>query len=337
MKILYKQLDTHLKKPILPVYLICSDVPLLVQEVRDSIRKAAQQQGFEQGELFFIEIGFNWQALDTAINNLDLFSKKTFIEIRNSQAKFDERGIQILLRYLKNPPSNKRLLIITKKLTEIQKKTKWYKAVAALGAVIPLWPISYQELPIWITQRLKKFNIIANVESINLLAKLTEGNLLATQQAIEKLYLLYQNKLICPKAVRAVINDNACFTVFDLTEAVLLGETSRVTRILLALKLVNKESTPLILWALTQELRNIYIFFQELKNGKSLTQLLASQRRQTRKQALKVALSRLNPQIIIKLLQHSKKVDWIIKGVIPGNAWQELETLSLSLSGKELR
>lgn len=337
MQIPYKQLDTHLnQQSLLPMYLICADIPLLVQEARDSIRQAARKQGFQQGELFFIETGFNWQTLDTAIDNFNLFAEKTFIEIRNPQAKFDERGTQILLRYLESPPATKRLLIITNKLTVTQQKKKWYQAVAESGAVIPLWPISTQELPTWITQRLKKFNLTADVESINLLSKLTEGNLLATQQAIEKLYLLYQNTQIHPKAISTIINDSACFTVFNLTEAALLGKKSRITRILLALKLAEKEAAPLVLWALTRELRNLYMFFQELKNGKSLTQLLTSQR-QMRQQPLKVALSRLNPQIIAKLLQRSKRIDWIIKGVIPGDAWQELEALSLAIAGKELR
>ena len=336
MQISRERLDTHLKQPLLPVYLICSDVPLLAQETRDSIRQAAQQQGFHRRELFFIEIGFNWQVLNTTIDNLSLFSEKMFIEIRNPQAKFDKKGTQILLCYLNNPPPNKRLLIITNKLKTFQQKTIWYKAVAELGAVIQLLPISQQELPTWIAQRLKKFNITADIESINLLAELTEGNLLATQQAIEKLYLLYQNKPLHPQAISAVINDSACFTVFDLTEAALLGKKSHVIRILLALKFVDKWAAPLVLWVLTRELRNIYVLFQELKNGKSLTQLLASQW-QTHRQPLKIALSRLDPHTIKKLLQHSKRVDWIIKGVIPGNAWQELEALSLALAGKELR
>ena len=337
MRIPYKELDTHLNQTsLLPIYLICADIPLLVQEVRDSIRQAARQRGFQQGELFFIETGFNWQALNTAIDNFSLFTKKTFIEIRNPQAKFDERGTQILLRYLESPPETKRLLIITNKLTAIQQKKQWYQAVAESGAIIPLWPISIQELPTWIAQRLKKFNLTADVESINLLAELTEGNLLATQQAIEKLHLLYQNIQIHPQAVSAVIDDSACFTVFNLVEAALLGKKSRITRILLALKFADKEAAPLILWALTRELRNLYMSLQELKNGKSFTKLLASQR-QMRKQPLKIALSRLNPQIIAKLLQRSKRIDWMIKRVIPGDAWQELEALSLAIAGKELR
>ena len=335
MQISYNQLDTHLNQPLLPVYLICSDVPLLVQETRDSVRQAAQRQGFQRGELFFTEMGFSWQALNIAIDNFNLFSEKTFIEIRNPQAKFGERETQILLSYVENPPPNKRLLIITNKLTAVQQKTKWYKAISKLGAVIPLWPISHQELPTWIRQRFKKFNIIANAESINLLAELTEGNLLATQQAIEKLYLLYRNKPLHPQTISTVINDNACFTVFDLTEAALLGKKSHVTRILLTLKSFDKETAPLVLWALTRELRNIYMCFQELKNGKSLTQLLTSQWK-TRRQPLKIALSRLNLQTIKKLLQRSKRVDWIIKGVTQGNAWQELVVLSLALAGKEL-
>lgn len=335
MQISPKQLYIHLnQKSLFPIYLICGDTPLLIQEIRDSIRYAANQQGFQKGELFFIETGFNWQTVGIAIDNFNLFSEKTLIEIHNPQAQFDEKGTQILLQYLKDPPPNKRLLIITNKLTATQQKNKWYKAITKLGAVIPIWPISQQELPTWILKRFKKLNLSVDSESINLLAELTEGNLLATQQAIEKLYLLYKDKKITEKDVSAVINDNAYFTIFDLTEAALLGNTSRVTRILLYLKFVNKESASLVLWALTRELRNLYICFKELENVTSLSQVSQTQ---MLKQPFKTALSRLNLEIIAKLLQHSKKIDWIIKGVIQGNAWEELEMLSLAIAGQKLR
>ncbi|QHG92624.1 DNA polymerase III subunit delta [Coxiella endosymbiont of Amblyomma sculptum] len=338
MQISHKELDVHLNKPLLPVYLICSDVPLLMQEARDSIRKAAWQQGFQQRELFFIDEERSWEALDIAIDNFNLFSEKILIEIRNSQAKFNERGMQILLKYLKNPPSDKRLLICTNKLTTVQKKSRWYKEISTLGVVVSIHPIPIRELQKWIVQRLKKFNISVDTESINLLATFTEGNLLATQQAIEKFRLLcHQNKPLRYTVVNAVIGDNAYFTIFDLAEAVLLGDKTRVIRILSVLQFVDKESSSLVLWVLTRELRNIYTSLQKSVDGKSFEQLLAFRWKGPYKKLIKIALARLDSQIVSELLRFSKRVDWIIKGVIPGNAWQELETLSLSIAGAELR
>ncbi|MFW0072741.1 MAG: DNA polymerase III subunit delta [Coxiella-like endosymbiont] len=337
MQLSYKKLNTHLnQQTLLPVYLICGDVPLLVQESSDLILESSRQQGFHQRELLFIEPGFHWQVFTETVDNFSLLSDKIIIEIRNAKAKFDENGTQALLRYLDSPPNHKRLLIITNKLTVAQQKTKWYKAIDRCGAVIPLWPLSTCELSIWIAQRLKSANLNADAESITLLAELTEGNLLATQQSIEKLSLLYRDQPITPKAVSKIVSDNAYFTIFDLTEAALIGASSRVIRILCGLYSNDKELTPLVLWALTRELRALYPLAYAYQHGKSLTQLFTCQR-QIRKRSLKMALSRLNTKTIAQLLQQAKHIDHIIKGITPGNAWQALESLSLAISGKKLR
>ena len=337
MQLPYKRLNIHLKQQtLLPVYLICGDVPLLVQESSDLIRQASRQQGFHQRELLFIEPGFHWQTFTETANNFSLLSDKIIIEIRNAKAKFDEYGTQSLLRYLDSPPDHKRLLIITNKLTAAQKKTKWYKAIDRCGAVISLWPLPTCELLVWITQRLKAANLNMDAESIALLAELTEGNLLATQQSIEKLNLLYRDKLITPKIVSKIVSDSAYFTIFDLTEAALIGASSRVVRILWSLYFNDKESTSLVLWALTRELRALYPLAYAYQHGKPLTQLLSYQW-QIRKYPFKMALSRLNTEIIAQLLQQAKHIDHIIKGIAPGNPWQALESLSLTISGKKLR
>ncbi|RQM79994.1 DNA polymerase III subunit delta [Coxiella burnetii] len=335
MQLLQKQLDNHLnRQALLPLYLISGDVSLLVQETRDTIREAARQKGFHQCKLLFVETGFHWQSLTQSFDNFSLLSDKTLIELRNPKAKFDESGTQALLQYLNNPPEDKRLIIITNKLTAAQQKTKWYKAIDRSGAVISLWPLSGQSLLAWIEQRLKKAGLEADNESISLLAELTEGNLLATHQAIEKLRLLHQDESITPKAIIGVVNDNARFTIFDLTQAALMGAKSRVVRILANLYFADKEAGLLILWAITRELRLLYPLAIDYQRGKPLTELLASQW-QTRKQPLRTALMRLNTTIIAQLLQQAKRIDHILKGLTPGNAWQELETLSLRMAGVE--
>lgn len=104
MQLSYKKLNTHLnQQTLLPVYLICGDVPLLVQESSDLILESSRQQGFHQRELLFIEPGFHWQVFTETVDNFSLLSDKIIIEIRNAKAKFDENGTQALLRYLDSP------------------------------------------------------------------------------------------------------------------------------------------------------------------------------------------------------------------------------------------
>lgn len=326
------QLQAHLKnQPLLPVYLVSGDVPLLIQETRDAIFNATYNAGCQQRELFDVDAGFDWTNFIHVAENLSLFSKKILLEIRNPKAKFDGAGVKAIMNYLHNPPADKTLLIITSKLTATQKKTRWYKAIDKVGATITIWPVTIHELPNWIATRLKQANLAADTESIRLLAELTEGNLLSTQQAIEKLRLLYPNVLITEKEIAAMINDNAHFNIFDLTNYALLGSPKRVVRILSGLRFSGTEAT-LVLWAVTRELRELYFMVSQLEQGQSVTKVIASQW-QSRKPLLKNALARLCINQLNLMLQQAKQIDHIIKGIKIGHVWHELETLCLKLSG----
>jgi len=332
MQLRLNELQAHLQNhKLLPVYLVSGDAPLLVQETRDAIYKSAHSVGYQQRELFTIEAGFDWNTFCSVSENLNLFSEKTLLEIRNSSAKFDNAGTTALLHYLGNPPDDKILLILTSKLTAAQQKTRWYKAINKVGATIAIWPISMRELPSWIATRLKQANLQADNNSIHLLAELTEGNLLSAQQAIEKLRLLYPNTPITTKEIAEVISDNARFNIFDLTHYALLGAQKRVIRILSGLQFSGTETT-LVLWSITRELRELYSMTLQLEQGQAITQVIASQW-QTRKPLLQKALVRLRSNELSQMLQHAQRIDHIIKGIKVGHVWEELETLCLQLSG----
>ncbi len=332
MQLPIQKLSAHLTTEALkPVYLISGDTPLLVQEARDAIRKASIKAGFKQRELFHIESGFNWEQFIVSTQNLSLFSEKTLLECRNAKGKFDAAGSKILLHYLENPPADKLLLIITDKLTAAQKKTKWVKAIEKVGASITVYPISKQQLPQWISQRLKQAKLNADSDSIKLLADLTEGNLLATQQAIEKLRLLYgDKKTITTKEVAGIVNNNARFNVFDFGNNILAGRRRDALRSLFALKHSGTEAT-LVLWSISREIRDLLTMKFDLERGVPLQEVTRSQW-DSRKQLVKVALQRLPYPLLCKCLQNAENIDHIIKGLKPGNPWDALETLSLTMT-----
>ena len=323
------QLDTALKKSLKPLYLISGDVPLLLQETRDKIRQAAELSGFLQREVFTIESGFNWEVIHQRLQTRSLFSEKTMIDLR--LPKWEEQASKVLQNYL-NTPSNDLLLIIsTPKLTSAQQKTKWFKAIANAGETISIWPISIRELPQWIQQRFRTLGIQADTESIALLAEWTEGNLLATQQAIEKLELLYPNQEITRDIMSRILHDNARFTVFDLSNAILLGNAKRMTRILSHLRSEGVEPT-LILWSLTREIRQLIPLFDQKERGTPINQLLQKEW-QSRKPLINAILQRQNYRNLLHYLQDAHKIDGMIKGLNTGNYWHALESLALSMAG----
>ena len=323
------QLNTALKRQLRPVYLLSGDVPLLIQETRDKIRQAAKQSNFLQRDIITVEPNFDWQIVYQRLQTRSLFSEKSVIDLR--LPKWEDKATKTLLDYFKQPAEDLLLIISTPKLTSAQQKTKWFKAIEKTGEAIAIWPITMDELPQWIQQRLRIATIQADAESIQLLAEWTEGNLLATQQTIEKLQLLYPNQVIGLDQMSSVLNDNARFTVFDLSNAALLGDAKRVTRILSHLQFEGIEPI-LILWSLTREIRYLIELLNQQKQGIPTHQLLQKEWK-SRKALLATALQRQNIQSLLDCLQKANRIDGMIKGLKSGNYWNAIESLALSIAG----
>ncbi len=334
MQLALKQLDAHLKQKLAPVYLISGDVPFLIQEARDKICASAKQAGYEDRELLSIEPNFNWERFNHTALHLNLFSYKTIIDLRHPTAKFDAQATKALTHYLDRLPPEKLLIISTNKLTRAQQQTRWHKAISKVGVTIPIWPIPPKELLQWIQMRFKSMGMNADPNSIQLLANLTEGNLLATQQAIEKLKLLYPDTNITVSELAQAICNNARYTVFDLTNYALQGHHQQVLCVMNGLRDTGVEPT-FILWALCHEIRGLIQLSEQLQQGVPTSQLLNTQW-SSRKPLLKAALSRFNLRQLTTLLQMAVQIDHKIKGIIPGHYWDDLTDLSLSLAGINL-
>ena len=65
-------------------------------------------------------------------------------------------------------------------------------------------------------------------------------------------------------------------------------------------------------------------------------QQILSQQWASKRMALSQALSRLSLLTLYEILSHLSQVDLIIKGVISGDAWNQLMQVSLTLAGTSL-
>jgi len=330
------QLYSHLKssQPLKPIYLLAGDVILLQQEARAALRHAAQEKGFSERVTTHIASGFDWKEYFGSLQNYQLFSENSLHELNYPNAKFDKEVTQVLIQYLENPAQDKILLLITAKLTSAQQKTKWYQAIDAKGLAVDIRPVSKGELPQWIATRAQQAQLTFTKESILLLAELTEGNLVATQQAIEKLKLLYPQQKIDPSALMNVIHDSAQFNIFDLGNHMLANQISAALRCMHGLKDSGTEPT-LILWAITREIRELLNLLQQQQNGIPLAELLQRQW-QSRRALLKQALSKTSIEKLHRLLSVAEKTDRIIKGARRGKPWEALETLILSFANHSM-
>ncbi len=324
------ELAAHCRKNGLSlVYWIAGEDALQRQEAADAIRLQAKKSGYQR-EIITITPNFSWDAFIQKIDHYDMFSEHQLIELHHPSGKFDAKAQAALQHFFDKAPDDKRVLIVSHKLTASQKKAKFTQIIGKHGALVWLWPPNRLALPKWIENRLKAKHLTADRHAIALLAQYSEGDLSTAQQAIDKLLLLQPSLPIAANVVQALISDHSNFSAFDCVDSALSAQPKRCLRILSGLRSTNQEAT-FILWAVTQQLKALYTMRRKLDNGEHSSSVLKGQW-EKRHPMLKAALKRLRVSELRSCLTDAFHVDLSIKGVENQEPWQLLESLCLKLA-----
>ena len=335
MKIRAEQLQSHLSKELLPVYVISGDEPLLTQESGDAVRLAARNKGFSGREVFHGEGKFDWSQLHNEANALSLFAEKKIIEIRISNGKPGDKGSKALCELCANPSPDNLLLVILPKLERSAQNSKWVKALEAVGAHIQVWPVTGDQLPRWIKQRLLESNITANQQAVEILAERVEGNLFAAVQEIEKLKLLAIEGKVDAIMMSSVVADSARYNLFEFVDKVLAGDAQSAARSLRGLHSEGTDAIPL-LWAITRELRILIKASEQISRGENRDWALKNAGVWEKRLPLfRTAIQRCSAAHLRMLLYQAGAIDRGIKGMRKADIWDELTTLVLSLAGSQ--
>ncbi len=335
MKIRPEQLQSHLSKELLAVYVISGDEPLLAQESADAVRLAARNKGFSGREVFHGEGKFDWGQLHNEANALSLFTEKKIIEVRISNGKPGDKGSKAICELCANPNPDNLLLVILPKLERAAQNSKWVKALESSGAHIQVWPITGEQLPRWIKQRLLESNITANQQAVEILAERVEGNLLAAVQEIEKLKLLAIDGKVDAIMMSSVVADSARYNLFEFVDKVLAGDAQSAARSLRGLHSEGTDAIPL-LWAITRELRILIKASEQISQGESRDRALKNAGVWEKRLPLfRTAIQRCSAPHLRMLLYQAGAIDRGIKGMRKADVWDELTTLVLSLAGSQ--
>lgn len=331
MQIRTEQLKSQLQKKAAPLYFIFGDVPLLMQECCDEIRKHFAEE-YPERLVFHVDNHFSWQDLVIASQELSLFSSKQIIELRMGSSTFNDTAKKALIAYAESAPANKILLITADKLEYQQQKTAWYQTLLKVGIIIQLWPIERTALPAWIKNRLAQYQISTDPEGLELLAEQNEGNLLGLAQEIEKLHLLYGSRHISSEEIVSTTSHHTHFEIFDLSNAVLQGDGARICFILNELKHQGIEAI-LVLWLLAKEVRTLISLAKYLAQGMNIEQAFTKiYIRDKQKSLFRIALEKHTLKSLLQLIKQAHALDRMVKGVDKGNLWNELERYALAIS-----
>jgi DNA polymerase-3 subunit delta len=332
-------LDAHLAKPLAPLYVITSDEHLLALEAADKIRKAARTQGFSEREVLTVERNFKWGELLAASQSQSLFGDKKLIELRLPTGKPGKDGGQALQQYaaaVSQVGSDTVTIITLPKLDWATQKSAWVGALQQTGVYLDIALVERAQLPAWIGIRLAAQQQSAERRSVDFIADRVEGNLLAAHQEIQKLGLLHPPGALSFEQIQDAVLNVARYDVFKLNEAMLGGDTVRLVRMVEGLK-GEGEALPLVLWAVSEEIRTLLKLQAGIEQGRALGQLLKEYRIWgPREKLMQPALRRLSLKTLEAALQEAAQVDKMIKGLrapaFSGDAWDALLQLGLKVA-----
>lgn len=328
-------LDMHLAQSLSLLYVIVSDEHLLAIETADKIRKVARDNEFNEREVLVIERGFLWSELIAINKSQSLFGNKKIVELRISTNNLGKDGSQALQNYTANLNPAHLTIISLPKLHWSHQKSTWINILRKFGVYLEIAPIERTQLPIWISHRLALQCQNTNQQCLEFIADRVEGNLLAAQQEIQKLILLYPPGELTFKQVRNAVLNVARYDVFRLNEAILSGDAARLMRMIYGLR-GEGEVLPLVLWAVVEEIRILLKLKFGILQGKTLGMLLKKYRIWgTHERLLEVALRRIDLFVLQTALQEAAEIDRMIKGLyvetFSGDAWDALAQLGLKL------
>lgn len=337
MRLAQAQLESHLKQGLQALYVLAGDEPLAQRECLDAIRAAARAQGFDERTSLTVERNFNWQQLQNYGQSISLFASRRLLELSIPSGKPGIDGAKALVALAAKTIPDTTVVIILPTLERDAKNSTWFNALETQAQTITLNEIDAANLPKWIANRLAQQGQHTGTQTLEFLAHQVEGNLLAANQEVQKLGLLYPQGELSDETVREAVLNVSRYDAFQLGEAVLQGDAERTVRILQGLQ-DEGENAVAVMNPLMWVLRPLVRIKQAEMRGENINNAMASARIYGDRQALvKRALSRLSLRQLEAALQKLADIDRTAKGVMLGDAWLEISRLCFGLARVKAR
>jgi len=335
MQIRSEQLEQHLRKGRLArCYVVSSDEPLLSLEAQDAIRAAARAQGYAERQVLHADARMDWSLLEQAASSLSLFSQRRLLEIRLPSGKPGKRGSEALRSHAARQTDDTLTLIALPGLDRAARNSDWAGALQSAGVWIDIARVPRDRLADWIATRLARQRQSASSAALEFLADRVEGNLLAAHQEIGKLHLLYGDGELSLGQIQAAVLDVARYEGNSLAGAMLAADKLRITRLIAGLR-AEGEPLPLLLWMVSEELRNLLRIRQAVAAGRPFAAALRGVRLSAAPALVERVLPRLSGEHLARMLARCAELDRLVKGLPLADGdddpWLELTDLALSM------
>ena len=297
-----------------PIYFLHSDASFIIEQHASLITKIAKTLNYQEHIKIHLDNNTNAEQitqLQTQLFTRSLLAKKQCLTLSCSQFPNDKIS-KILIDYA-NKPDNKKILIITcKKLTKAQQNNKLSTALNKHGVCVTIWPPQNHNLPTWVKNQARKYNLTLDQDAIQILIKHTENHLAACDQILQKL-ALSNNNHITSEHINNICHDQSQHNPFELIDTALSGNITKTQRVLNILK-NNKTPMPILTWSAIKSLRLLCQLHQGLKS-QNLDALYRKHKVWPKRQPIIYsALQRLDYNKCIRLIRHAYDLELTTKG-----------------------
>ncbi|MGX1925629.1 DNA polymerase III subunit delta [Vibrio sp. NH-7] len=330
MRIFADRLLEQVNKQLHPTYLLFGNEPLLLQESRQAIQKAALSQGFEERHRFAIDSSFDWNLVYDCCQAMSLFSARQIIELELPESGVNAAIAKELLALADMLHQDVLLVVIGTKLTKAQENAKWFKALSTNGCWVNCLTPDIQRLPQFVQARCRALNLKPDPEAIQMLAQWHEGNVFALTQSLEKLALLYPDGQLNLIRLEESLSRHNHFTAFHWIDALLAGKANRAQRIM---RQLEAEGVEMVILARTiqKELQQLLAMLQMMQT-EPIGRVFESYRIwQSKRPLYSAALTRLSIANVKTLLQLLAKIEILTKTQYDQSSWPLLHQLSTQM------
>ncbi|HQN52452.1 MAG TPA: hypothetical protein PK913_15490, partial [Phenylobacterium sp.] len=106
MKLRAEALAGHLARGPAPVYAVCGEAPLLVDEAAEAIRAAIQAQAPTERQGTVADARFDWRGWLAGFDSLSLFANRRLVELRLPGGKPGTEGGKVIEAWCERPPED---------------------------------------------------------------------------------------------------------------------------------------------------------------------------------------------------------------------------------------
>ena len=292
---------------------------------KDILKKYLNTIGFHEKRLITKEHFDQIEQTIIESSSGSLFGSKLIIDIHHDQGRIPEQITRIF--EINSIDNNENIAIIINSHNEkLNSSNKWVKKMDQLALIVECKKLKSFEEKIWLKNQLKfvdeddKKSFIENIYEMNI------GNLVAQQNEIDILKLIYKNGM---KASGIFENDSAEFLPFDLEDEIIALNTSHALRIVNSIKESEAHYAPLLVWIIGKIINNS----TAAKQNSSAQSSLQKSGVWSNKMSSYINFIKIHSlQKLVSLQKNIYELDLTSKGLNKRNFWDDIDNLIIKMT-----